>query len=235
MKTEDLKSDELITENPAPMTCAIKICGLSTASTLDAALDAGAEYLGFVFFEPSPRHVRYEQARALGRQVQGRARIVALSVDADDAQLDAIAAHLDPDLFQLHGQETPARAAEIRARYGKPVMKAIKLRDHADLRQAAAYVDAVDMLVYDAMAPASAVLPGGNGLCFDWSILAGRAEREAFMLSGGLDADNVAEAIAIARPAIVDVSSGVETRPGVKDEGLIRRFIAAARAATVAA
>lgn len=213
------------------MTCAIKICGLSTPPTLATALDEGADYVGFVFFEPSPRHVGYEQARELGAQVRGRARTVALSVDADDARLDAITKHLGPDVFQLHGRESPDRAAEIRARYGRPVMKAIKLRGPEDLAQGAAYVDAVDMLIYDAESPEDSVLPGGNGVAFDWSILAGRAEREAFMLSGGLDPDNVAKAIARAHPAVVDVSSGVETRPGVKDSELIRRFIRAARAA----
>lgn len=213
------------------MASKIKICGLSAAQNLATALDEGADYVGFVFFEPSPRHVSYALAGELGGQVRGRARKVALTVDADDARFDALMRHLDPDLLQLHGRESPERAAEIRARYGRQVIKAVKVRRADDVRRAAAYSNAADMVVYDAMPPKESPLPGGNGVTFDWSLLAKRPEAIPFMLSGGLNADNVAAAITQLHPAIVDVSSGVEVRPGIKDDDLIRHFIRAARAA----
>lgn len=213
------------------MTPKIKICGLSTPETVDAALAVGADYLGFVFYEPSPRHIDYATAAALGGRVRGAAK-VALSVDADDARFDAIAESLAPDWFQLHGRETPGRVAEIRARYGRPVIKAAKIAGIADIAACKAYIDVADMLLYDAKAPeGSGGLPGGNGLSFDWTLLAAAPRAKPMMLSGGLDADNVAEAIRIARPDAVDVSSGVEVRPGVKDAAKIALFVERVRTA----
>jgi phosphoribosylanthranilate isomerase len=214
------------------MTPRIKICGLSTPETVDAALAAGADWLGFVFYEPSPRHIGYETAASLNARVAGRAQKVALTVDADDARLAEISRALDPDWYQLHGKETPERVREIRARFGRPVIKAIHIARAADAAAAAAYIDAADMLLYDAKAPAgmAGALPGGNGILFDWSLIGGE-RRLPVMLSGGLDPDNVAEAIRIVRPDAVDVSSGVERRPGEKDPKRIALFVERARSA----
>lgn len=212
------------------MSILVKICGLSTASTLEAALDAGADMVGFVFFPKSPRHLSFDQARALSAQVAGRAGKVALSVDADDALIDAIIAALKPDLLQLHGRETPERVRALKARTGLPVMKAISVSTPDDLRAAAPYEDAADRLLFDAKPPKGAVLPGGNGLTFDWSILSQVRTSLPWMLSGGLNGENVAAAVAAGAPGL-DVSSGVESAPGIKDIGLIRDFIAKARKA----
>ena len=211
--------------------CTIKICGLSTAATLDAALAAGADMVGFVFFPKSPRHISYDTARALGGQARGRAGIVALSVDADDAELGAIAEALRPDLLQLHGRETPERVAAIRARFDLPVMKAIGVTSRADLAQIPAYAAAADRLLFDAKPPADAALPGGNGRAFDWTLLRGLDLPVPHMLSGGLDPGNVAEAIRITRALGVDVSSGVESAAGVKNADKITAFVREARAA----
>lgn len=207
----------------------IKICGLSTPDTLDIALDAGADMVGFVFFAPSPRNLSFDIARDLAARVDGRAKIVALTVNADDATLDAIVASLRPDMLQLHGAETPARVAAIRTRLGLPVMKAIGVAAVADLARAADYAGVADMMLFDAKPPRDAVLPGGNGRAFDWTILQGQRSELPWMLSGGLDAGNVAEALRITGAGAVDVSSGVERAPGVKDPQRIRAFIAAAR------
>lgn len=211
------------------MTLLVKICGLSTPETLAAALDAGADMVGFVFFPPSPRHLSFEQARALGAQAQGRALKVALSVDADDALLDASVAAAAPDLLQLHGQESPARVREIKARYGLPVMKAIHISGADDLAAIPRYEGVADRLIFDARPPKGAALPGGNGAAFDWTILDRVDTATPWMLSGGLGPDNVAEALRATGARGVDVSSGVERAPGVKDETLIRRFIGEAR------
>jgi phosphoribosylanthranilate isomerase len=213
------------------MTPVVKICGLSTAATLEAALAAGADMAGFVFFPKSPRHVGYETARALSAQARGRARIVALSVDADDDVLDRIVEALSPDILQLHGGETPSRVGEIRQRFGRPTMKAIGVAAPEDFAAAAPYDGVADFLLIDAKPPRDAVLPGGNGLAFDWRLARRFSPKRPWLLSGGLDADNVAEAIASAGAFGVDVSSGVENAPGVKDEMKIRAFIAAARGA----
>ena len=213
------------------MTPIVKICGLSTAATLEAALAAGADMAGFVFFPKSPRHVGYETARALGAQARGRARIVALSVDADDDALGRIVEALSPDILQLHGRETPSRVREIRQRFGRPTMKAIGVAAPEDFAAAAPYDGVADFLLIDAKPPRDAVLPGGNGLAFDWRLARRFSPKRPWLLSGGLDADNVAEAIASAGAFGVDVSSGVESAPGVKDEMKIRAFIAAARGA----
>ena len=210
----------------------VKICGLSTPDTLAAALDAGADMVGFVFFPPSPRTLTFDQARALGARVEGRAQKVALSVNADDVTLDAVVEALRPDLMQLHGKETPARVAEVRARYGLQVMKALGVSKPEDLAAVAPYEPVADRILFDAKPPKGAVLPGGNGLAFDWTILRGRPTRLPWMLSGGLDAANVAEAIRISGATAVDVSSGVESAPGVKDEARIRDFVAACRSAS---
>ena len=211
---------------PAPL---VKICGLSTPETLHAALAAGADQIGLVFFPRSPRHVTLDEGRRLAEQARGRAEIVALTVDADDAALEAVVEALRPDWLQLHGRETPARVAAVKARFGPRVMKALGVGTSADLAGADPYRGTADRLLLDAKPPKDAVLPGGNGIAFDWTILKGFDAR--FMLSGGLSPDNVADAIRVARPMAVDVSSGVETAPGRKDPGLIGAFVAAARQA----
>ena len=213
------------------MTAIIKICGLSTSSTLAAALDAGADMVGFVFFPKSPRHVDWETARALGLEARGRAKIVALTVDADDDALKRIVDALSPDLMQLHGSETPARVKRIGELCARPTMKAIGVSAREDLAQAEPYEGVADMLLIDAKPPKDAALPGGNGLPFDWGLARDFAPRRPWLLSGGLDPDTVAAAIALTGARGVDVSSGVERAPGVKDIAKIKAFVAAARRA----
>lgn len=213
------------------MAVGVKICGLSTPATIDVAVDAGADFVGLVFFPPSPRYVSLDAAAKLADRARGKSQIVALSVDADDAVLDAISAKVRPDWFQLHGQETPERVEAIRARYGKPVIKAIKVAQASDVARADGYVDVADMLLYDAKAPRDAILPGGNGAVFDWALLRAAPRVPPMMLAGGLNAGNMAEAIRVAAPDMVDVSSGVESAPGVKDPQMIRQVIAAVRQA----
>jgi phosphoribosylanthranilate isomerase len=213
------------------MSLIVKICGLSTPEALDVALDAGADMVGFVFFAPSPRHVAFDTARALGQRVRGRAQKVALSVDADDALLEAVVEALRPDLLQLHGKEPPARIAVLRQRFGLLVMKAIAVATRADLAAVATYKTSADRLLFDARAPREATRPGGLGKAFDWRLLENLDPGLPFMLSGGLDADNVGEALRITGAPGVDVSSGVERAPGEKDPDKIRAFIRAARQA----
>ncbi|MBM6594117.1 phosphoribosylanthranilate isomerase [Microvirga pudoricolor] len=220
----------------------IKICGLSTPETLDAALGAGADWVGFVRFPRSPRHVSLDSGRVLSAQARGRARRVLLLVDADDAAIAEALEALDPDLLQLHGHETPERVTAIRARFGRPVMKAVGVGETADLEAVTLYRAVADHVLLDAKPPKSPdALPGGNGLPFDWRLLAGLRPGDAldpggpFMLSGGLHPGNVAEAIALTRPQAVDVSSGVEIGPGLKDPDRIEAFVKAARAAFAAA
>ena len=208
----------------------VKICGLSSAETLDAALAAGADMVGFVFFDPSPRNLLPEEARALVGQVQDRAQKVALTVDTDDAKLEAIVDALAPDILQLHGRETPERVRQIRSRFGIPVMKAIGISSSSDLGRAEVYAAAADMLLFDAKPAPEAVLPGGNGRAFDWSILKGFAADRPWMLSGGLEASNVGEALTATGARGVDVSSGVESAPGVKNPARIAAFVAAVHA-----
>ncbi len=208
----------------------VKICGLRTAETMAAALDAGADMIGLVSFPPSPRHVDADAAAVLADQARGRAEIVLLTVDADDAALAALVTAIRPDWLQLHGRETPARVADVRRRFGLRVMKALGVREEADLAAAADFA-AADRLLFDAKPPKDATRPGGNGLSFDWRLLAKLDPRLRFMLSGGLDPATVAEAVRIARPLGVDVSSGVERAPGDKDPALIAAFVRAARAA----
>jgi phosphoribosylanthranilate isomerase len=212
---------------------AIKICGLSRPDVLDAALEAGAAYVGLVFYEPSPRNVTLDEAEALAARARGRATIVALTVNASDALLRDIAGRVRPDFLQAHGEESPERVREITELTGLPVIKAIKVKDSGDVQQARAYARIAAMVLFDARAPDALAdaLPGGNGIAFDWSLLESGDGGTRFMLSGGLDCSNVADAIRITGAPIVDVSSGVERAPGVKDAELIRKFIEAARSA----
>lgn len=211
------------------MNPAIKICGLSTPETLAAALDEGAAMVGFIFFPKSPRNVTPEQAAALRQAAKGKAEAVAVTVDANDATLDTIVSVIKPDWLQLHGHETPERVAEVKARYGLPVMKAFSVREAGDLNAIRPYLGIADRLLFDAKAPKGSELPGGNGVSFDWRLLAALDPKLDYMLSGGLNAGNVREALAITNAPGLDISSGVESAPGIKDIGLIREFFAAVK------
>jgi phosphoribosylanthranilate isomerase len=209
----------------------VKICGLKEPAHVAVAVEAGATYVGFNFFARSPRSVTLPAAAALALAVPEGVAKVALTVDASDAELDAITAAVPLDLLQLHGAESPARVSEVKARYGLPVMKVIGVSERADLAALDAYQTVADQILIDAKPPRGAVLPGGNGLTFDWRLLLGRVWRKPWMLAGGLTPGNVALAIRSTNARQVDVASGVETAPGVKDEALIRAFIAAAKSA----
>jgi phosphoribosylanthranilate isomerase len=212
------------------MSLIVKICGLSTRETLDVALQAGADMVGFVFFPASPRHIGLETARDLGKQAKGRAVKVALTVDADDATLANIVEALQPDILQLHGNETVARLRDIRQKFGLQVMKAMAVETPADLASLPGYAAVADRILFDAHAPKGATRPGGLGAVFDWHVLENLDLKLPFMVSGGLNAGNVAEAVQVTRAGGVDVSSGVEHAPGIKDPEMIRAFIRAARA-----
>jgi len=212
----------------------IKICGIKDLAAMDAALGAGADLVGLVFFPPSPRSISLEEGAALAVRARGRAQVVALTVDADDALLEGIARKVGPDLFQLHGAETPARTAEVRRQLGRAVMKALPVETAADLISVPAYAAVADRILFDARPPKEATRPGGHGRAFDWTLLAHIERTKPIMLSGGLNAENVGAAIRTARPDAVDVSSGVEQSPGVKDAGKISKFVANARAAASA-
>lgn len=207
----------------------VKICGLREARHVSAAVSAGAAYLGFVFFAKSPRNLAPEAAARLAADVPPGIAKVALTVDMDEAALDALVAAVPLDMLQLHGRESPARVAEVRARYGLPVMKAVGIAGEADLPALAEYGRVADQILVDAKPPEGAARPGGNAVAFDWRLIAGRRWPVPWMLAGGLTPGNVAGAIRATGAAQVDVSSGVETAPGVKDASLIRAFIAAAR------
>jgi phosphoribosylanthranilate isomerase len=209
----------------------IKICGLRTPEALDVSLHAGADMVGFVFFPPSPRHIDFATARLLGARVKGRASKVALMVDADDELIAACIEALAPDLLQLHGEETPTRVLAVKSRFRLPVIKAIPVESRDDLGSVPEYAEVADRLIFDGRAPQQASRPGGLGKAFDWRLLKNLDPRVPFMLSGGLTADNVAEAIAVTRAGGVDVSSGVERAPGEKDHDRIRAFVRAARGA----
>jgi phosphoribosylanthranilate isomerase len=213
------------------MAVLVKICGLRTPESLDVSLHAGADMVGFVFFPASPRHVDLATAQMLGARVKGRARKVALSVDADDAMLAEIIEAVAPDILQLHGKESPKRVLAVKTRFRLPVMKAIAVETRADLAAVPEYAEVADRLIFDAHAPRDATRPGGLGKPFEWRLLKDLDPRIPFMLSGGLDPGNVAEAIRITRAGGVDVSSGVERSPGDKDPDRIRAFIRAARGA----
>jgi len=212
------------------MSLLVKICGLSTRETLEVALEAGADMVGFVFFPPSPRHLSLEMARDLGKQAKRRAIKVALTVDADDAKLSNIVEALEPDILQLHGRETVARLRDIKQKFGLEVMKAIAVESAADLASLPGYAAVADRMLFDARPPKGATRPGGLGAVFDWHLLENLDLKLPFMVSGGLNAENVAQALRVTRAGGVDVSSGVERAPGVKDGEMIRAFIRAARA-----
>jgi phosphoribosylanthranilate isomerase len=206
----------------------VKICGLRTPADVTAVARAGAAYAGFVFFAKSPRNVTLPEARLAALAAPPGLAKVALTVDADDATLDAIVEAVPLDMLQLHGRESPDRVAQVRARYRLPVMKAIGLADESDLPAIFAFSTVADQILIDAKPPRGADLPGGNGLAFDWRLLAGRRWLRPWMLAGGLTAENVAEAVRLTGARQVDVSSGVESAPGVKDAARIAAFVAAA-------
>lgn len=211
------------------MTVKVKICGLKDTVHIQAAAEAGAAYVGFVFFEKSPRYVTFEQAAKLALDVPVGVAKVALTVNADNAFLDGLTGAVPLDMLQLHGAETPERVAEVRSRYGLPVMKAIGIAGKDDLPRVADYGAVADQLLVEAKPPKTSALPGGNGVTFDWTLISDLRWPVPWMLAGGLTIDNVAEAIRITGANQVDLSSGVESAPGVKDVGLIRKFIAAAQ------
>lgn len=211
------------------MEIAVKICGLTQPEHVHDAARAGAAYVGFVFYEKSPRHVQTEQARDLALEAPVGLAKVALTVNADDASLDRIVNTVPLDMLQLHGRESPARVAEVRARYGLPVMKAVGIANASDLEALQTYGAVADQLLVDAKPPKGAALPGGNGLAFDWRLVNRKYWPCPWMLAGGLTPENVAEAVRMTGARQVDVSSGVETAPGVKDSNLIRAFIDAAK------
>ena len=216
------------------MTNKVKICGIRTGEALHAALDGGADFVGLVFYPKSPRNVSVDEAARLADAARGRARVVTLLVDADDALLAAVARDVKPDLLQLHGAEAPERVAAIKARHGIAIIKAIKVETSTDAQAALAYRGIADLILFDAKAPKgmAGALPGGNALTFDWRAIDGVKDViGTWMLAGGLTPDNVAEAIRLTHAPAVDVSSGVEIRPGEKSPELIRRFLAAAKAA----
>jgi phosphoribosylanthranilate isomerase len=207
----------------------VKICGINSAVAADAALRAGAEFGGLVFFAKSPRNLSPEQGARLAERMRGRLRLAALVVDESDEKLAVIAAQVKPDFFQLHGNETPGRAADIRARFGIPIIKALPVAEHGDLSKAAAYDDVAEMFLFDAVPAADATRPGGHGAAFDWRILNARNFARPWFLAGGLTPENVVRAIEVSGAKMVDVSSGVESAPGVKSESRIAEFTAAAK------
>jgi len=211
------------------MSIAVKICGITSAGAIDAAVSAGAAYGGLVFHPRSPRFVPLEQARALADHMRGRLKIVALIADMDDAGIEALARAVRPDFLQLHGHESVRRTAEIRGLFGLPVIKALPVAEASDLDAVADFEKVADMLMFDARPPKGAERGGGHGQAFDWKILAGKNMTKPWFLAGGLSPDNVARAIASSGAQLVDVSSGVESAPGVKDAGRIRDFILAAK------
>lgn len=212
---------------PAPF---IKICGLNTPAALDSAIAARADYAGFVFFPRSPRHLSLTDAAALGARAEGRITRVGLFVDADDATIAEAASAARLEVLQLHGTETPERAAQLRAQFGLPVWKALSVAAKTDIERAAGYASAVDLVLFDAKTPKGS-LPGGMGLSFDWSLVAGWKGSVTWGLAGGLSPANVAEAVRLTGTPLVDTSSGVESAPGVKDTSLISAFCTAARSA----
>jgi phosphoribosylanthranilate isomerase len=202
----------------------VKICGLKTAEAVDRAVARGASHIGFIFFEKSPRNIAPELAGELADRVRGRVKIVAVTVDAGDEELDDIVSLLRPDILQLHGHESPERILHIKAFYGLPVMKVFSISDQADIDRVDPFIGVADRFLFDAKAPKGSQLPGGNGVSFDWSLMGALDEGVDYMLSGGLNKDNVASALASTRATGIDVSSGVEHAPGEKDLGMIDAF-----------
>jgi phosphoribosylanthranilate isomerase len=209
----------------------IKICGLKTDGAMAAALAGGARHVGFIFFAKSPRYVEPAEAGRLREAARGKALALAVTVDASDAFLDEIVAKMQPDMLQLHGSETSERVAEVKARYGLPVMKALPLSEAADLERIKPFIGIADRFLFDAKPPKGSELPGGNGVAFDWRILVDLDGGVDYMLSGGLNAANIGDALRLANPPGIDISSGVESAPGVKDPALIEQFFRAVRAA----
>ena len=207
----------------------VKICGINSREAADAALRAGADFAGLVFFERSPRHLPLDQAAVLARLLRGRARVVTLLVEPSDGVLDDVLAAVSPDLIQLHGNESPARVAAIASRSGRPIIKALAVADSEDVARAHAYEDAADYVLFDAKVDAAATRPGGWGSAFDWQLVAGRTFRRPFGLAGGLNPENVARAIKVSGANFVDASSGVEDSPGRKSPDKIAAFVVAAR------
>jgi phosphoribosylanthranilate isomerase len=213
------------------MNLLVKICGLSTPETVSAALDNGADMVGFIFFPKSPRNVSVEQASFLRKAAFGRAKAVAVTVDAHDYALDEIVRTMQPDILQLHGAETPERVEQVKARHGLPVIKALSIRESSDLDKIAPYIGIADQFLLDAKAPKGSELPGGNGVSFDWSLLSALDPGLDYMLSGGVNAGNVAQALVVTHAPGLDLSSGVESAPGVKSVTLINEFFVALKAA----
>ena len=209
----------------------VKICGINSAAAADAVLRAGADFGGLVFFAKSPRHLGLEQGAMLAERMRGRLRLAALVVDESDAQMTAIAQQVKPDFFQLHGKETPERVGQIRSRFGIPIIKALAISEPGDLAKVAAYDDVAEILMFDAAPAANASRPGGHGAAFDWQLLNGRSFARPWFLAGGLTPENVARAIAVSGAKMVDVSSGVESAPGIKSPTRIADFAAAAKQA----
>jgi phosphoribosylanthranilate isomerase len=235
----EAEGNDVLLLDSSPVSCQsrlmaldIKICGLKTDAALAAALAGGASHVGFIFFPKSPRALDPAEAGRLREAARGKAKAVAVTVDGTDALLDEVVAGMQPDMLQLHGKETPERVAEIKARYGLPVLKALPVSEAADLERIAPYVGLADRLLFDAKPPKGAVLPGGNGVSFDWRVLAGLDAKIDYMLSGGLNATNIGEALKLANPPGLDISSGVESAPGIKEPALIEQFFRAVRAAT---
>jgi phosphoribosylanthranilate isomerase len=208
----------------------VKICGVRTPAIVETAAEEGADYVGFVLFPKSPRYIEPEEARVLAAIAKGKVGTVAVLVDPDDALIDEVVERVRPNLLQLHGDETPERVAAIKGRAGLPVMKAIAVAEAGDVADAGKYAASADFILFDAKASPDALLPGGNGVPFDWDALSG--VRPPFALSGGLTPDTVGEAIRLTGASLVDVSSGVERAPGEKDAQLVRRFIRAAKGAS---
>ena len=213
------------------MSLDIKICGLKIAEALDAALAGGASHVGFIFFPKSPRNISPDEAGRLRQAARGKAKAVAVTVDASDALLDEIVTSMSPDMLQLHGTESPARVVELKGRYGLPVMKAFAIREAPDLGAIKPHLGVADRFLFDAKPPIGSELPGGNGIAFDWSLLQGLDPGIDYMLSGGLNAANIGDALRLANPPGIDISSGVESAPGVKDAVLIEEFFRAVRTA----
>jgi phosphoribosylanthranilate isomerase len=211
------------------MTIQVKICGINSQAAADAAIRAGADFGGLVFFAKSPRHLTLDQAAPLAARMKDRLRLTALVVDESDDVLAAIATHIRPDFFQLHGKETPGRVAEIVARFGIPAIKALPVAEPGDLIKATAYEPIAEMLMFDAAPAADAMRPGGHGASFDWRMLKGVKINRPWFLAGGLRPENVAQAIEVSGASHVDVSSGVESAPGVKSDMRIAEFVAAAK------
>jgi phosphoribosylanthranilate isomerase len=211
------------------MSISVKICGITTPDTIDAAVAAGAVYGGLVFHPKSPRFITLEQGRVLADRMRGRLKIVALITDMEDEGIEALVTAVRPDFLQLHGGESARRTAYIRGKFGVPVIKALAVAEASDLAAAAEYEHAADMLMFDARPPKGAQRPGGHGAAFDWKILSGRTFTKPWFLAGGLDPGNVARAIELSGAKQVDVSSGVESAPGVKDSARIAAFINAAK------